>query len=296
MKLKPKVFIGSSTEGKEIADAIDSGLRKEAEPTLWTAGVFGLSDSNLSSLMLQVRESDFGVFVFSADDTAEIRGKFLQIPRDNVVYELGLFSGALGPSRCFFVVPEDQIIHLPSDLLGITAGGYDAARSDENLHAALNPFCSNVKAKIISMGLRRSENEHHLLELGTRYECCEWIANEAPRVSKKDELWVQMRSFARGKDNLSKVALLKERRVSGYVAFAAAVAAQPSKKDCNLLLSINPSDISITHLQYKIVEAITSMIDTVTVSNANKHALWEWASKLPRQQAELSLRIATLKK
>jgi hypothetical protein len=141
------------------------------------------------------------------------------------------------------------------------------------------------------MGLRRSENEHHLLELGIRYECCEWIADEASRVSKKDELWVQMCSFARGHDNLSKVTPLKQRHVSGYVAFAATVAAHPSKQDCNLLLSINPSDVSFTHLQYKIVDAISSITDTITSSNTVKHSLWQWASRLPNLKAELELRI-----
>jgi predicted nucleotide-binding protein len=71
-----------------------------------------------------VSDSDFGIFVFSPDDTAEMRGKLFSIPRDNVVYELGLFSGALGTNRCFFVTPLGNDLHILSDLLGITSGDY----------------------------------------------------------------------------------------------------------------------------------------------------------------------------
>ena len=54
-----------------------------------------------------------------------MRGRVLTSARDNVIYELGLFSGKLGPERCFFVVPESEKVHLPTDLAGITAGEYE---------------------------------------------------------------------------------------------------------------------------------------------------------------------------
>lgn len=146
--LKPKIFIGSSTESKEIADAIDYGLRPEAEPTVWAKGGFDLSENTLAGLMRGARESDFGIFVFAGDDRIEIRGQQLKVPRDNVIYELGLFTGNLGLSRCFFVAPHDLPLRLPSDLQGITFDGYDNTRSDGNWKAEMNSFCSRVKDKI----------------------------------------------------------------------------------------------------------------------------------------------------
>jgi predicted nucleotide-binding protein len=146
--MKPKVFIGSSTEGREIAEAIHARLQPVAECTVWTERVFGLSESNMQSLLRRLHTSEFGVFVFSPDDVTTMRGKLLSVPRDNVVFELGLFSGALGPERCFFAVPTDIDIHLPSDLLGITAGRYETGRSDNNLEAAVSVFCSKVLTKI----------------------------------------------------------------------------------------------------------------------------------------------------
>ena len=50
MEMKPKVFIGSSKEGEQIANAIHARLQREAECTVWTQGVFRLSVSNLQKV------------------------------------------------------------------------------------------------------------------------------------------------------------------------------------------------------------------------------------------------------
>jgi hypothetical protein len=41
----PSVFIGSSSEGKEVAEYIQLALEEYCEITLWSQGVFGLSVS-----------------------------------------------------------------------------------------------------------------------------------------------------------------------------------------------------------------------------------------------------------
>jgi hypothetical protein len=154
--MKPKVFIGSSSEGKSFAEAIHAYLFSEAECTVWTEGVFGPSDYTLQSLLRQAHTSEFGIFVFSPDDLATMRGELLSVPRDNVVFELGLFSGALEPERCFFAIPDNVKIHLPSDLMGITAGKYENGRRDGNTRAAVAVFCSAVleKIKALTLSLR----------------------------------------------------------------------------------------------------------------------------------------------
>jgi hypothetical protein len=286
VKIRPKVFIGSSTEGKDIADAIDFGLQGDAESTVWTNGVFRLADSTLNSLMRQVLESDFGVFVFSGDDTAEIRGQLFTIPRDNVIYELGLFSGALGPSRCFYVVPQDQSVHLPSDLLGVTLGKYQR-RLDNNWTAALNNFCSDVRYRIQNEGFRDPQREYYLLKLGTRYECCDWIDNENARVEKKDDLWQKMCYYLRGHGDFSKIILLKKQKISNYVAFAAAVTTWPRKSDYNLLLSIDATKVVAAHLQYKLFDAVSAMNSGVLLSLDEKHKLKKWASQMPNMKPHL---------
>jgi Predicted nucleotide-binding protein containing TIR-like domain len=295
MTLRAKVFIGSSTEGKEVADAIDFGLQSEAEPTVWTSGAFNLSESIVSGLMRQARESDFGIFVFSGDDTVQIRGRQQRVPRDNVVYELGLFSGFLRPSRCFFVVPEDMPIHLPSDLQGITCARY-STRSDGNWKGAMNPFCSTVKDKIRVEGFRLHETENYLMDLATQYEYSNWITDQATRVSEKDGIFERMRSYIRGRRNdVSKLTLIKQGRLGCYVAFAAAVTVSPEPSDCGLVLSIPPARISTPNAQYKMIAGVSTLNHGFRLSAGNKQELLNWAQKMPNIDKTLIERIEKMR-
>src|SRR5271165_4021727 len=104
--MKPRIFIGSSKTAENFAGAIHDGLVEHAECTTWTEDAFGLSKSTVDELMKNLRDSDFGIFVFAPDDTATIKGDLLNITRDNVVYEAGLFGGYLSPERCFIVIPR----------------------------------------------------------------------------------------------------------------------------------------------------------------------------------------------
>ena len=83
--MKPKIFIGSSTEGLPIANAIQQDLDHFADCTVWTQGVFGLSRHPIDSLLDAVRKNDFSVFVFSLDDITTIRDEESSAVRDNVV-------------------------------------------------------------------------------------------------------------------------------------------------------------------------------------------------------------------
>jgi CRP/FNR family transcriptional regulator, cyclic AMP receptor protein len=56
------------------------------------------------------------VLVVTRDDTLQIRDIVYQVPRDNVVFEAGLFMGRLGRRRVFVVAPMQEKAHLPSDL------------------------------------------------------------------------------------------------------------------------------------------------------------------------------------
>jgi Predicted nucleotide-binding protein containing TIR-like domain len=142
----PRLFVGSSTEGLDIAYAIQENLEFDAETTVWSQGFFTPSGNALSELIEALILFDFAAFVFSPDDTVRIRGRDHQAIRDNVVFELGLFFGGLGQRRCFFVVPRDQgPMHLPTDLLGTIPLTYSSRRSDGNLVAALGAACNKIR-------------------------------------------------------------------------------------------------------------------------------------------------------
>lgn len=154
--MKRKVFVGSSSEGIEIAHALQSNLEPETEVRIWSQDVFLPGEHILESLLKQAEASDFGIFVFSPDDLVEIRGSKQRTVRDNVIFELGLCVGRLGSKRSFIVTPKDSQLRIPSDLLGINTATFDANRTDGDLVAALGPACTKIRKAL------RAHNEHPL--------------------------------------------------------------------------------------------------------------------------------------
>jgi|SRR5665213_187384 len=141
---RPRLFIGSSTEGLPIAEAIQLGLDHVAECTVWNQGVFGLSATVIESIVDTAAEFDFAVLVLTPDDKTLKRGASADSPRDNLIFELGLFTGILGRARTFLVFPRNANLHLPTDLAGVTAATYTSP-SDGNLEAALGAVCTRIK-------------------------------------------------------------------------------------------------------------------------------------------------------
>lgn len=146
---RPAVFIGSSTEGLNVAREIELQLQVAAETTIWKDGIFRLGFAALESLMSILDQFDFAIIVLSPDDTVETRGQSYASPRDNALFELGLFMGRLGRSRTFIVHAEGVDLKLPSDLVGVTASPY---RYRDNLSAALSPTCTPIVKAIHALG------------------------------------------------------------------------------------------------------------------------------------------------
>lgn len=149
---KPRIFIASASESIDVANAINVNLDHDAEVTVWKHG-FGLTNNTLDTLIKLCEGVDFAIFVFTPDDITNIRNDHKKVVRDNVVFELGLFTGSLGKERCFIIKPRSTDLHLPSDLLGLTPADYDGQRSDNNLEAALNTPCTLIKKEMLRLGL-----------------------------------------------------------------------------------------------------------------------------------------------
>jgi hypothetical protein len=147
--MKPRIFIGSSSESLPIAYAIQEELDNDALITVWKQGVFTLSSNTLDDLISTLDISDFAVFVFSPEDIVSIRNQKLKTTRDNVVFELGLFVGRLGKKRSFIIRSQGQSdFHLPTDLLGTNVATFNSKRPDGNLRAALGPACNQIRISI----------------------------------------------------------------------------------------------------------------------------------------------------
>ena len=143
---RPRVFIGSSSEGLEIANKLQELLARDFSAIVWNQGtVFGLGSSTLEALEAAVLEYNHGVFVFTADDQLSTRGEVKSVARDNVLFELGMFIGKLGRKRAFVVHPGENV-SLPSDLAGITTASYNP--KERELAAALGPVASRISRAV----------------------------------------------------------------------------------------------------------------------------------------------------
>jgi CRP/FNR family cyclic AMP-dependent transcriptional regulator len=150
----PHIFIGSSVESLPVAREVQSLFGHDkyvVQP--WTDGVFVASSTTVMDLMVQVKKADFAIMVFGADDKVISRHKQSAAPRDNVVFELGLFMGDLGPERTFIIKPRGVNLHLPTDLLGMKTLEFDTS-TPANLTTALGPICHEIRKRVTLLGMK----------------------------------------------------------------------------------------------------------------------------------------------
>lgn len=147
---KPSIFIGSSTNGLNIARNVSEHLADIAECRVWDEGDFGLTVANLEAITKI--ETDFAILILTPDDLLEKKANQQKAPRDNVIFESGFFIGKIGRERTFLVYDTFQKLEIPSDLLGISLATYSSDRRDNNLYAALGVACNKIRREIQSKG------------------------------------------------------------------------------------------------------------------------------------------------
>src|SRR6185436_1671363 len=169
--MKPRIFLGSSGQQEKLLQALTRGLQDIADVEPWTT-VFNPGVSTLERLVELTREVDFAAFVFAQDDwttkgasPATATGE--AAPRDNVVFEAGLFGGVLGMRRTFILHANGA--KLPTDLLGLTAIRYGETTSP-------------AQVRTINEKLRKAiENEGCL----ARIEGCWWQFSLTERSARE---------------------------------------------------------------------------------------------------------------
>jgi len=129
---KPRIFLGSSGQQEKLLQALTRGLEDVARVDPWTTS-FNPGTTTLERLLELTRQVDFAAFVFARDDWTSVSaaapspGASQASPRDNVVFEAGLFGGVLGMRRTFILHANGA--KLPTDLLGLTAIRYGETTS-----------------------------------------------------------------------------------------------------------------------------------------------------------------------
>lgn len=127
--MRPRIFIGSSIESKDIASYVYSCLEPNYECVIWNDNFFELNRGTYENLAKNAIAFDYAVYIGGQDDNVvRIGDKTTKIaPRDNVYLEFGLYAGILSPNRSYFLIDEASTI--ASDLLGLTVLYYSDKRS-----------------------------------------------------------------------------------------------------------------------------------------------------------------------
>jgi len=163
--MNPKIFIGSSVEGKFIAEALNANLDHEIRGRVWP-NTFIAGSITIDSLLKECDENNFAIFVFSPDDVVKMRDKTFYGARDNVIFESGLFMGQLGREQVFIVTPRNlPDYHLLTDLLGVTTLTYDANRvkNPSEVRSALQTAATDI-----SMAIKVNAWKKHQLNIIAR--------------------------------------------------------------------------------------------------------------------------------
>lgn len=114
-----RIFIGSSTEATEHLLAVSQWVEEAGhQPVPWNEPTLFLPGEYTFSKILGISRSvDAAVFIFSEDDKVWYRQDSLNQPRDNVLLEYGIFSGALG--RGAAIICKVGKPKIPTDIHGI---------------------------------------------------------------------------------------------------------------------------------------------------------------------------------
>ena len=145
--------------------SLESGMRVYFKPSM----------TFIEALEEELAQSDFAVLTLTPDDQTESRGKVSMAPRDNVLFELGLFMGRLGRNRTYFVCDKNQEVKIPTDLLGVEPATYEMG-GGQKLEDAIAVACSPIAKRMRELDFRlkqssQTENESRLI-----IKFCERIA------------------------------------------------------------------------------------------------------------------------
>lgn len=151
------VLLASSTESRTIARDLRARLPVSWRTILWDEGVMTPGQSSWQSLLDIGEQLDAAVLLLSADDALICRNEQHDVPRDNVIFEAGLFMGLLGPDRALLVQDSAVVLKLPSDLDGITKIRYPHPDDGDDLRASVDLAAREIERCLARLG-RRGRN------------------------------------------------------------------------------------------------------------------------------------------
>jgi Predicted nucleotide-binding protein containing TIR-like domain len=134
---KPRVFIASSRESGALVKILKRELATDADVVAWNdPDVFHAGHTYVDELLRLAKEFDFALFLYEKDDRVISRGVELLAPRDNVIFEHGLFMSQIGRGSAFAVAPRGAVKML-SDMSGVKPLEYDESKEIAQLRESI---------------------------------------------------------------------------------------------------------------------------------------------------------------
>lgn len=149
-----KIFIASSGKNRDWAadlqELLDRITSDDFEFEVWDQDIFRPSSYVLHDLIQKASTSSAAIFLFAPDDEITINAETKKITRDNVIFELGLFTGHLGTSRVIVLASNDtNNFRMMSDIEGLTTVRFSfKPHHDNNRLSALGPSANAIKRHI----------------------------------------------------------------------------------------------------------------------------------------------------
>jgi len=130
---RSRIYIGASLDGLPVARELKLGLAEDADCTLWTQGAF-----SLEKLVQDATQFDYAVLVLGPADLSSEAAAGRNRPRDNILFQIGLFAGLLGRSRMLLVHSRDVPLDLPPDLARLRTATFGSGRLETPLAEILS--------------------------------------------------------------------------------------------------------------------------------------------------------------
>lgn len=156
--MKPTIFVSSSSQSRPLVEQLQGELSLDATVVSWADAPFSLVQPPLEQFGQSLSAADFVVFLLDLPSAVRTRGAQQPQPRENILFELGLVIGKLGPDRVLIVdvTTDPEGFRIPSDL-----SGFVILRAQQHLNPDRLPkyIADVVRQRLLHIEPRASEEK-----------------------------------------------------------------------------------------------------------------------------------------
>lgn len=157
-----RIVLFSSSESYKIVEEVILNLSRFYKCDPWNRDFFEISHTTIDSLNDKIGEYDYSIIILNKDDKRISRENTEFVPRDNVIFEMGLSVGALGMENTIII--QTSSVSIPSDLAGLTVLLYS---DTTDFPTAINAACIKIQRYIDNrtIAIKWSEYQNLLINL-----------------------------------------------------------------------------------------------------------------------------------